>query len=110
MILLFKVDDAKLLKNEILEQIINKKFKTWSKSKDFEGDYIIHKEQWEKKGAICLISDSSNKILIATVENCEENEMNIEDFERHYLGRFCQFMLVNFHGSFTVIEKIKALK
>jgi hypothetical protein len=110
MVLLFKVDDAKLLKNEILEQIFDKKFKTWSKSEKFEGDYIIHKEQWEEKGAINLFSDSSNKILIATVKNGEKNEINIEDFERHYLGRFCQFMLVNFHSSFTAIEKIKALK
>lgn len=110
MVLLFKTGDAKLLKNEILEQIIRKKFKTWFKSKDFEGDYIIHKEQWEKRGAIHLLSDSSNKILIATVKNIEVNEINIEDYESHYLGRFSQFMLVNFHRSFTAIEKIKILK
>jgi hypothetical protein len=105
--LLFKTTNPSKLKADIFKLIDEEKLVTWRKfidKEDNEEEYLIHAQQWGKKGAIELEVNDLEKHLIARVLKFEDVEENKKDFEGYYLGRFCEIIFVNFPKSFSTID------
>lgn len=89
--IVIKTNDAKALKNKILNDAKNGNLNTWEHRSNKEDQFITHSpDQWADKVILVFTPSYDNKELTVTPSYWKGKDVPTDDEKGTILGRFCE--------------------